>query len=213
MGRPVRVRRSDRSEEAEVEQSAVDVVELHERALGVTRGVVAGVAADQWELWIDTAGTDVRTLVNHIVVETSWVDGLVAGEPLDSVRERIGPATDVLGDDPVAAYDRAAARADAAFRAAGSLSAPCRVPPAGTLRRGVDYCGTRFVDVLVHGWEIAKVTGQSTRLDPQLADAARVVIEPEIAALAERGVIRTPLTVPTEADSQTRFLALFGFSD
>ena len=83
----------------------------------------------------------------------------------------------------------------------------------GEHRTGLRYAGTRFVDILIHGWEIAKVTGQDARLEPDLASAAHKIIEPEIETLFENGVIAKPLELPSEASPQDRLLALFGFSD
>jgi len=185
--------------------------DLYAQALEVTRGVVARLGPDQWGTRVETAGTDVRRLVNHIVSGNLEVPPLVAGESLREVRARYGG--DLLEDDPLGAYEPAAAIAVTAFRAPGALEAPCDMDGSGSSRPGSDYCANRFVDVLVHGWEIAKVTGQDTRLDQELAESARAVIEPEILMLRKNGIIKDQLHVPEDADPQTRLLALFGFSD
>ncbi len=187
----------------------LDLPELHARALQATRKIIAGLGTEQWDARVETANTTVRTLVNHVVGENFEVEPLVAGQSKEQVRARA--QRDALGDDPLAAYDRSAASAAAAFRAPGALETLCQAGATGASMSGAAYCGNRFVDVLVHGWEIAKVTGQDTRLDPALAESARTVIEPDIRMLRENGVIRAELEVPTDADSQTHLLALFGF--
>jgi hypothetical protein len=53
---------------------------------------------------------------------------------------------------------------------------------------------------------------QDTRLDPELAESARQVIEPEIRMLREKGITREQLEVPAGTSSQTQLLALFGFT-
>ena len=71
---------------------------------------------------------------------------------------------DLLGDDPAAAYAASAAAAAAVFRRPGALDAPCAVsygPVPGSV-----YAGHRFLDVLVHGWDLAVATGQDYALDP-----------------------------------------------
>lgn len=198
------------------ETSDLDVVALHARAVAATRRVLAGIRPDQWANRVETASTDVRTLTNHVVVETDWVAPLLAGESPDEVRQRFPYRTEAFAADPVADYDRASAAATAAFSEAGAMAARCEIGAPGVpaeSRSGRELCGSRFVDVLVHGWEIAKATGQDASLDPDLAKAAYDVIEPEIRELFEHGVIRQPLDVPAGADPQTRLLALFGFSD
>ena len=42
--------------------------------------------------------------------------------------------------------------------------------------------GTASLDVLVHGWDLAMATGQDYTLDPDLMEARRRVIEPQLAA-------------------------------
>jgi uncharacterized protein (TIGR03086 family) len=187
----------------------LDLPELHARALAATARVVAGLGAEEWDVRVETAHTTVRKLVNHMVSENSQVAPVLAGESVDAVREHT--KGDLLGDDGAAAFERSATSAAAAFRAPGALEASYPMGPAGAAMQGFDYCGNRFVDVLVHGWEIANVTGQDTQLDPELAESARVVIEPSIRALRENGVIAAQIEVPDGASSQTRLLAFFGF--
>jgi uncharacterized protein (TIGR03086 family) len=147
-------------------------------------------------------------LVGHMVGENTQVPTIIAGEPVEPYR---GPAVAaLLGDDPVDAYERAASVAAAAFRQPGALDATCPVNPAAPMT-GTDYCGNRFVDVLVHGWEVANVTGQDTRLDPELAEAARAVIEPSILKLRADGIIKAAVEVPDDASAQTKLLSYFGF--
>jgi uncharacterized protein (TIGR03086 family) len=72
------------------------------------------------------------------------------------------------------------------------------------------YCGHRFLDVLIHGWDVATSTGQDTALDPELVEACIAVIEPQLDMLVGSGAFGTPLEVPDDADSQTRLLAMLG---
>jgi uncharacterized protein (TIGR03086 family) len=185
-----------------------DLPELHARAIGATTKVVAGVAPDQWDARIETAGTTVRMLVGHMVGESSQVESILAGRPVEPYRG--AAVAELLGDDPLAAWERATGSAVEAFRRPGALEATCPVVPSAPVR-GDDYCGNRFVDVLVHGWEVANATGQDTRLDPELAGAARAVIEPSILKLRADGIIKDAILVPEGASEQTRLLAYFGF--
>ncbi|HEY2330562.1 MAG TPA: TIGR03086 family metal-binding protein [Acidimicrobiales bacterium] len=185
-----------------------DLPELHARALDATTKVVAGVGSGQWDTFMETANTTVRMLVGHMVGENSQVATILSGQPVEPYRGVAVAA--LLGEDPKAAWDRAAASAVAAFRVPGALDATCPVNPAAPMT-GVDYCGNRFVDVLVHGWEVANVTGQDSRLDPELAEAARSVIEPSILKLRAEGIIREAVAVPDGASAQTRLLSYFGF--
>ena len=184
----------------------VDLPEVHARALEHARRSVAGVRDDQWGSPSDCEGWTVRELVNHIVTGNYWAAELTAGLSIEAVGDRLDG--DVLGTDPLRAYDDSSMVAAAAFRAPGAMEAPCAVsygPVPGEV-----YCGHRFVDVLIHGWDIAATTGQYRELDPELVDACWEVITPQIDLLKASGMFGGEITPPVGADSQTRLLALLG---
>ena len=184
----------------------VDLPELHAQALDATRRNVAGVGRGQWGDASVCDGWTVRELVNHVVTGNYWAEELASGKTIEAVGDRLDG--DVLGDDPTAAYDDSAARAAAAFRAPGAMDAPCAVsygPVPGSV-----YCGHRFLDVLVHGWDVAKSTGQDTRLDPDLVEALWVVVEPQLEMLAGSGAFGTRVDAPPGADRQMQLLEALG---
>jgi uncharacterized protein (TIGR03086 family) len=185
---------------------AVDLPEVHAQALERARRPIAGVGASQWGSPSVCDEWDVRTLVNHVVSGNLWVPELVGGRSIADVGDRLDG--DVLGDDPVAAYDASAAVAAAAFRAPGAMDVPVAVsygPVPGSV-----YCGHRFLDVLVHGWDVARSTGQDTSLDPQLVEACWEVVEPQAGMLAGSGMFGRSATAPPGADRQAQLLALLG---
>ena len=184
----------------------VDLPEVHAQALDMTRQLVAGVSERQWDDTSVCEDWTVRELVNHIVTGNYWAEELGSGKSIEAVGDRLDG--DVLGDDPVRAYDDSAARAAAVFRAPGAMDAPCAVsygPVPGSV-----YCGHRFLDVLVHGWDVAKSTGQDTTLDPALVEACWAVVEPQLGMLEASGAFGTKVDVPDDADAETRLLAVLG---
>ena len=85
----------------------------------------------------------------------------MSGKTIDEVGDRYDG--DVLGDDPSAAYDASARVAGDAFARPGAMEAPVAVsygPVPGEI-----YAGHRFIDVLIHGWDLAVATGQDSTLD------------------------------------------------
>lgn len=72
------------------------------------------------------------------------------------------------------------------------------------------YAGHRFLDVFVHGWDLAVASGQDDALDPRLMQACRQIIEPQLDAFRAAGAIGPEVAVPADADAQSRFLALLG---
>ncbi|MEX0663725.1 MAG: TIGR03086 family metal-binding protein [Acidimicrobiia bacterium] len=184
----------------------MDLPELHARSLDAARPAIAGVAADQWSRDSVCDGWDVRTLVNHVVSGNLWVPELVAGKTIEEVGDRLDG--DMLGDDAVAAYDASADLAAAAFKADGAMERPVAVsygPVPGEV-----YCGHRFIDVLIHGWDVAESTGQDTNLPLDLVEACWEVVEPQLADLGGSGAYGTHVDAPADADLQTRLLAALG---
>jgi uncharacterized protein (TIGR03086 family) len=114
---------------------------------------------------------------------------LLGGDRLDG---------DLLGPDPAGSYDASAKAAAAVFRRPGALEAPCAVsygPVPGSV-----YAGHRFLDVFIHGWDLAAATGQDTTLDADLMHACREVIEPQLEAFRGAGALAAPLPVPPGRD-------------
>lgn len=188
---------------------AVDLSEVHARALDRTHAFVAGIGSGSWDDASVCDGWDVRALLNHVVSGNLWVPKLVDGKTIDEVGDRLDG--DVLGADPLDAYDRSAELAAAAFRDAGAMDRPVAVsygPVPGSV-----YCGHRFMDVLVHGWDLAASTGQDTTLDPDLVDACWEVVEPQQELLAGSGMFGTEIAVALDADRQTALLAVLGRHD
>jgi uncharacterized protein (TIGR03086 family) len=185
-----------------------DIAALHRQALDTTRRYIAGIGAEQWELPTPCADWSVRELVNHIVAGNFWAAELGSGRSIDDVGSALDG--DLLGSDPLAAYDRSAAAAAAAFEAPGALDAPCAVsygPVPGSM-----YAGHRFIDVLIHGWDVAAATGQPTDLDPALVTACWNVLEPQLSLLQGSGAFGVDARATATTTPQASLLAALGRS-
>ena len=184
----------------------VELPELHVGALNTTRVFVAGVGAHQWSDPTPCADWNVRALVNHIVTGNWWAAELAEGGTIEGVGDRLDG--DVLGDMPAGAYDDSAAAAAAVFRLPGAMEWPCAVsygPVPGEV-----YCGHRFIDVLIHGWDVAQATGQDTTLPVDLVEACVAVVEPQAELFAGSGMFGGDVRIAADADAQTRLLAMLG---
>lgn len=182
------------------------VNELHGQAIDATRDVVVGISDDQWDQSTPCEEWNVRELVNHIVSGHLWASELAAGKTIEEVGDRFDD--DVVGDDPLGAYERAGKLTADVFNAPGALDAPCAVsygPVPGEI-----YCGHRFIDTLIHGWDLAKATGQPTDLDPELVQGAIEVVEPQKALLQESGMFAGDVDAPADADPQAMLLSWLG---
>ena len=181
---------------------------LHRGALVRTGAVVAAIADDQWTAATPCADWDVRALVNHLVAGNHWAARLGAGETIAQVGTDLDG--DLLGDDPVAAYDASVEPAARVFERPGAMNAMCAVSYGPV--PGSTYAGHRFIDVLVHGWDLAVATGQDATLPEDLVEACRRVVEPQLALLAGSGMFGATQPIPEDADAQTRLLSTLGRS-
>jgi uncharacterized protein (TIGR03086 family) len=182
------------------------VADWHARALNATGRVVAAIPPDRWQAGTPCPEWDVRGLVNHLVAGNLWAAELGAGATIDQVGGRLDG--DLLGTDPAAAYTASAEAAATVFSRPGALDELCAVsygPVTGSV-----YAGHRFMDVLIHGWDLATVTGQDATLDDELIDACLQVAEPQIDGLRASGAFGESVPVPPDASAQTRLLAMLG---
>ena len=184
-----------------------DLAQIHRQALTATRKVIAGIKPNQWHESTPCAEWDVRELANHVIAGNWWAAELAKGATIASVGDRLDG--DVLGTDPLRAYDDSAAVAAEVFEREGAMSAPCAVsygPVPGSM-----YCGHRFIDVFVHGWDLAKATGQSTDLDPALVTACLEVVKPQAEMFAGSGMFGDSAPSPVAGtDPQRELLTMLG---
>jgi uncharacterized protein (TIGR03086 family) len=182
------------------------IAELHAQALDITGRIVAGIPPDRWHAATPCTGWDTQALLNHVVSGNLWAAELVAGATIESIGDRLGG--DVLGANPARSYAVSAKAAAAAFLRPGALDASCAVsygPVPGSV-----YAGHRFIDVFIHGWDLATATGQGRALDARLMQTCRKIIEPQLETFRRADALAAGLPVPPGATPQTRFLAMLG---
>ena len=138
---------------------SVEVLELQDGALDATGRVVAAIRPDQLALPTPCTEWNVRQLIEH----------LVEGNDMFARAANEGAAGHVV-DDPFEAYAASSAAVRQAWRQPGVLEREATMP-FGTVPGWVAV-RMHFVDHLVHGWDLAKATGQDTAIDDRLATAA-----------------------------------------
>ena len=176
--------------------------DVHRDALAATGRIVAGIRPDQLHEPTPCDEYDVSGLLQHLISGNYWVAPLVAGKTIAEVGDALD--RDFTADH----FDVSAQEADAAFSEPGAMQKPVAVSY-GPVPAEV-YAGHRFLDVLIHGWDLAKATGQDTTLDPELVDACFEVIAPQMDLLAASGMFGTKVDVADDATPQTKLLATLG---
>ena len=165
---------------------------------------VAGIGDDQWTSPTPNAAWDVRALVAHVADEQLWAPPLLAGRTIEEVGDEI-PA-DPLGDSPAASVDDACAGMVAALT---DLDLDAEVHLSFGEVPAQEYLMQLFADHLVHGWDLARATGQDERLDPELVQACATWFADRESLYREGGVIG-PAVAGDHPDEQSQLLARFG---
>jgi uncharacterized protein (TIGR03086 family) len=143
----------------------MDVKKLYDRAVGAFGERVHGVPSDAWRWPTTNPGWDVRELVNHLVNECRWAPPLLAGQTVADVGDRFDG--DLLGDDPVGVWDSASGEA---LPAAAAVDLDATVHLSFGDFPASEYMWQLTADHLLHGWDLARATGQSEDFDAELVD-------------------------------------------
>jgi uncharacterized protein (TIGR03086 family) len=168
--------------------------------------LVHEVPGDAWGAPTPCTEWDVRALVHHLVNEISWTVPLLGGRSVADVGD--GLSGDLLGDDPVASWDAAAAQARAAVSADGAMELVIHLSRRDVT--GADYTFEVFNDLAIHGWDLARAIGADETIDPGSVAVIEERVGPVIADLKASGQYGDEIVPPDGADAQTRLLAMFG---
>lgn len=181
-------------------------IEPLEQAIATTRGVVAGVGPEQLDETTPCESWKVRDLLGHVIGGHRFFAAALRGEAPSGGDEP-------LPEDFLAAYDEATAACASGFAADGALDQTYELP-FGTMP-GSAFMGLATTDTFVHGWDLAKATGQSTDLDPTLASAlleqAKMAIQDSFRG-PEGAPFGPEAEAPSDATPADRLAAFLGRS-
>ena len=171
------------------------------------------VRDDQWSLPTPCSEWTVRQLANHIASGGTILPMLLAGATAEEVmaHRMAHRDDDVLGDDPMSAYERCTAAELSAFAEPGALERIVHHPRAGDIPGSV-LLGLRVTDILLHSWDLARALGADDTLDADAVAAAWSMLEPMAPMIATGGAFGTGPSgnVGADAPLQTRLLDLSG---
>lgn len=180
-----------------------------EQSIASTAEILKEVRADQLAAPTPCTEWDLRALLNH-AIGTLWLSAALLSDsaPRHPMAPGGQPETDLVGPDPVAAYAEAAA---AALAAAGDGDTLTRVhvTPLGEMP-GPALAGFTTLDILVHGWDMAKATGHHADLDGALASYVLAFAEQAITDETRAPRIGPALPVSGDAAVTERLVAFLG---
>jgi len=183
-----------------------DVLPLFHRMLTRFGGLVHEIPADGWSGSTPCTEWDVRALVNHLVGEIRGMVPLFAGKSVADVSDSLNG--DLLGDDPVAAWDRAADAVVATVDAPGAMDGTIHLSRRDTT--GAGYTTEVFNDLAIHGWDLARAIGADETIDPDIVQIVDEIMRPTVTEMKASGAFGPDVTPPEGADAQTRLLAMLG---
>ncbi|MFE2877501.1 TIGR03086 family metal-binding protein [Streptomyces roseus] len=198
---------SDRDTGAEAAAAARGLLEQHAEAvrLSVSGCAPSGTASGAPRL--PCTGCTVRDLVDHVTGEQPWIPPVVTeGRTIEEIGDAF--SADVLGGDPVGAWERASGAAHAAFAVPGALDRTVRLSYGPVLGRA--YRAGLTADCVVHARDLSRGIEADDRLPDGLVEFALEEVMPYADGLAAGGLFAAPPEVPAGANAQTRLLALMG---
>ena len=164
------------------------------------------VADRQWSARTPCEEWTVRDLVNHLTGEHLWAPSLLRGATLDEVGDRF--EGDVLGDDPVPSWERAASESQAGFHRPGALDGMVHTSVGET--PATEYGWQMTLDLAVHAWDLARGIDDDDRLDEDLVHTVYEHFVPLVDAWQDLGLFDPPVPVPRDVSAQDRLVALLG---
>jgi uncharacterized protein (TIGR03086 family) len=177
------------------------------RAVEQTGTIVAGVRSEQAELPTPCPDWNVRELLDHVVRDIRMFTAQARGEGSGDAAETSGGEGAEGGTFPET-YERAAGELVDAWRARGSLDQTAELP-FGTVAL-TWFVGQNTADILVHGWDLARATGQPSELDAELADGSTAWGKENLKPELRGDAFEQEVAVPDDAPPYERLAAVFG---
>ncbi|AGL20234.1 TIGR03086 family metal-binding protein [Actinoplanes sp. N902-109] len=166
--------------------------ELISAALPPTLAVVRAVRPDQLDLPSPCGEFTVRDLIEHFRQSTLYlvsVTGDAPADPPDGLEERLALVGEVYAKP--ATWE-------------GEVSFPSGPLPAATVG------GMVVTEIVMHGWDLARATGQSPVWDPQVVEFLESAVGRTAGMGRKMGAYGPEVPVPADAPPLDRVLGLTG---
>ena len=174
-------------------------IDLYDAAAKNTSEIISGVKSRQLGDSTPCSEWNVQALIEHLVGGTGMASGSLSGA---------GPEAPAQGMSHAAAFDAGAAKVLDSAKAPGvmdkTIPSPMGDMPGGQLLSAF------FMDTLVHGWDLAKATGQSTDMPADLAETCYAMFGPMADNWRQSGAFGPRVEVAEDASAQVKLLGAFG---
>jgi uncharacterized protein (TIGR03086 family) len=174
----------------------------HRRIAGQFTKTVEGTPLAAWDNPAPVEGWVARDVVRHLV---EWFPAFLDGAT--GITLPAGPSVD---DDPAGAWRTQTDGVQALLDDPTTAEREYDLPHIGRmpLEQAVDMIYT--ADVFMHRWDLARATGQDETLDPEKCAEMLAGMLPMDDVLRQSGQYGPRVTVPDDADVQTKLVAFIG---
>ena len=176
-------------------KTVMDFLDLYDRGSTWTATKVKG-AAGQLDAQTPCEEWKVRDVVNHLLDTSRYFEEAAAGKDASPPAET--PPDALQGGDPVAAHEKARQSILRAYR------------EPGVIEKTGPSLAIAFCDQLLHGWDIAKGTGQDATIPDDLAEAAFGALNGRLNDDNRGNGFKPEVNVPESASTQDKLLAYVG---
>lgn len=157
--------------------------------------------------WSRAENPTLRDILAAHAFDEAWVPDVVAGSTIDEVGDRY--AGDLLGSDPIAAYDHINELATAAVLASDDLDATAHLSYGDfTLGEALEHMS---IYRAFQAWSIAKFVGLDYSLPHDLVEGLWERVMPNVELWRSMGVFGPEVEVPADADRQVELLGKTGY--
>jgi uncharacterized protein (TIGR03086 family) len=153
---------------------------------GATEMLSAPTPCDEW---------DVRSLMNHMLDTQNYFVGAARGE---DVSPPSPTPPELLSANPVADFEHARDRTLRTFS------------EDGVVEKTGPSLGIAFSDQLLHGWDLARATGQDATMPAGLPEASYAMIHGRLTDDQRKGAFKPEVAVGPDASAQDKLLAYTG---
>jgi uncharacterized protein (TIGR03086 family) len=168
--------------------------------------VVSGVSPEQFDGPTPCTDWDVRALMNHLILWTSYsLEQRAHGE---SVPEELMTTDFAAAPDFAAAYRAQLDRALAAW--ADPAAWDRKLDVMGTPMAAADVAAMNLMDMVLHAWDLAVATGQAYTLPEATAEVAARAVAANAELFRQYQGFAAPVAAPGDASALDQALAASG---
>lgn len=181
------------------QQSMPNPVELFGEVVKDTRQIIANVKSDQLTDSTPCSEWDVKGLIDHIIGGTMFFAATLAGEE---------PGQPSSEGHPADIYQAGTDKVLTGAQQPGAMEKKYDTP-FGEMSGGEFMFGA-FMDNFVHGWDLAKATGQNTDMSEGHAQAIHGAFAPMMDGMRQGGAFGPEVSVPDDASALYKMLGMMG---